>query len=74
MTESEMDRRVEAAVNAYDLARQSAHGRPCPPMSKANRAFIRPLIAAAVAAADAVLRSEASGSSSAGEPDFRRLK
>ena len=54
----DLDPRVEAALDAYDAARCRAHSTRCPPMSPANRAFIRPMIAAALAAADATAPQE----------------
>jgi hypothetical protein len=42
---------LQAAVDAYDLARRTSYGRKGePPMSDANKASIAPFIAAAVAA------------------------
>lgn len=55
MTQPVSDAALDAAVDAYDATRirlnQEWHGGRCHAMSDANKASIRPMIAAAIAAA-----------------------
>ena len=56
---------LQAAVNAYDVARRASHYGMTPPMSDANKATIAPMILAAV---EAYRAARSAGPVSSGEP------